>query len=435
MYSLSDNYEVTGLTLETLQEEIKSMEDATSYVLVDPKEIRIASTKGRTHVKGKGVRETFFNLDKKSMDAGYDSTTGRFAPLNQTVGITVGSEDINEQLLNESIAATGTVVIAPIDGHPQALYVAPTGMAALAEKAGVGGLRMNNPSTLRDLYIAEGLYQRNGQLKLAIRTIEEDGREDKKLFGVLTEKYTPLSLQIIPRTIDAFEEDGTMGQANFRYWRNTQTYTEALVEFPESAEDLQNTYGLSEQLIPGIRISTSDTGESAARIQATCRKAGSRFFVIQDEIKKNHMGEITVEKILEDVRNKLYAEMKEIPKRMSEMLGKTIGEPDLTTEKGKEKNKALVEKAIRHGIRKLHIGQAIGQTRCKNLAEQLINEVDASCVYTEYDIAMIFMGLGDRVVGMPDSAKRNLEKACGQAPFISYQKDDEASVALLPEEV
>ena len=432
-YTLSNNYEVTGRSKEGLLAEIADMESKTTYELVQPESIRLYSYKGLVKGKEQDV-DTFYTLCKETMAKGIDDLSGRFAPFC-TISRVPHSEQINEELLKESLRETGVLLVAPIDGAPTALYVSPEGLAALAEKGGVGGIRVNTPSKFRDVYIMEGILAKSAPLKLVVRTIEENGRTDRKLFGVLTEKYKPISMQLIPETIDAFEEDGSMGKSELRYWKNSQTYTEALVEFPEAAEELAETYGLADALIPGIRISTSDTGDSAVRIQSTFRKDGGRTYVVKKEIKRNHMGKITKEEILKDVKKDIYAEISELPERLAGLMANTIGEPDLTTPAGIEANKVLVQKVVKKAARTLHIGKAIGQKRAKELLEQLACEVDGTLVYTEYDIAMIFIGLGDRVAAIPDNARKMLEKACAEAPYIQYQKGTEPETALLPEEV
>lgn len=429
MYTLKSTYEATGRTMEGFLAEIKNMEEVTDYITVNPKDIVIASYKGK-----KEDAETFYTLSKATMDKGIDKT-GVFWPFHTLSNVSLGNPKISKDLLKESIRETGTVLICPVDGEPVAIYASQGGMNALAEKAGVGGGRITEPSTFRDIYIMEGLINRLSNLKLVIRTVKEEGRTDRKLFGVLTEKYKPISLTLIPETIDAFEKDGSMGSSSFRYWKNSQDFTEALVEFPDAAEEIMDTYGLTEALVPGIRITTSDTGDSAVRIQSTYRKEDSRTYVVKKEVKKNHMGKVTKETILEDVKKEIYSEIHELPSRLAGLMANTIGTPDVSTAEGQAANKEAVQRAIRTAARKLHIGKAIGQKRAKELVDQLEVEVVGSNIYTEYDIAMIYIGLGDRVAALPDNARKNLEKACAEAPYIKYQKSSDDEVVLLPEEV
>ncbi len=427
MYELKNTYNVVGRTKEGLLDEIRQMEDCTEFIPVASTDITICSYKeanGDTELFRKVNADTLYEVSPK----------GEYDLMRRTIPIKRDPSLTNPQLLDESIREAGMVIVAPIKGKKKALYVSPSGVAALAEKAGVGGTRAVEPSLFRDMYIMEGLLKKEKTLKLVIRSKDDGNGEDSKLFGVLTEKYKALSMQLIPDSIAAFEEGGAMGEGELRYWRNSQTFTEAQVEFPEAGTEMQDTYNLDFPMVPGIRISTSDTGDAAVRIQSTYRVGSGRTSVVCKEVKRNHMGSVEVSDILDAATKELFPEIGRIPARLADLMSKQIGEPDLTTEKGQDENQKNVQKAVRTGIRRLHIGKAIGQKRAKEISEQLCCEIDGSLVYTEYDIAMMFLGLGDRLANLPDNARKMLEKACGEAPFISYQKDGE-SVVLLPEEV
>ncbi len=418
MYNLKNSYESVGRTNESLVNEINEMEAATEYITVKPEELVILSYKGRVNDK-----EAFYVISAKTMSEGPGK--GAYTPF-----ITEALGEKNT-LMDESIKEAGAVLMI----KNRAYFVSPEGWATLAEKSGVGGDCVMEGSIFRDLLIMDRLLKKNVPLKICYRQGKGDGGIVRKVFAVLTEKYTPISMKIIPETHESFENDGTMGKGEMRYWKNTQMITEALVEFPEAAEELMDTYSLPDKFIPGIRILTSDTGSSSVRIQSTYRPEKGKTFTVQKDVYKKHMGEVTKEDIMEEAKKEIFPMMGELPKALAERLGTEIGTPDLSTEKGVEENRLTVQKAIRYGIRKLKIGAAIGRKRAKELSEQLCAEVNGTIIYTEYDIASMFMGVGDRIIGLPDNARKNLEKAVGEAPYISYQKESGEPVVLLPEEV
>ena len=64
----------------------------------------------------------------------------------------------------------------------------------------------------------------------------------------------------------------------------------------------------------------------------------------------------------------------------------------------------------------------------KKLRDAMLSEMDMSLSYTAYDIAMNIMGIPERVVFLDKDKTRDLsalQKACGNAPFISYEIDDD----------
>lgn len=422
MYNLKDTYESVGRTMESLLDEIRDMEGKTTYITVEPKDICFASIKSR-----EGNQMVFYWITKDTIKNSPD----KCPPLKK-----ISVDHVNKELLEESINSTGLIICVPIDGLLTALYASPLGISALAEKAGVGGISANTPSIFRDMHIAESLYSLEKPLKLVIRTNEEEGREDMKLFGAVSERYKNISLEIIPETVNSFEKDGSMGMSELRKWINRQPYTEAIVEFPDAADELQMTYGLLDRMIPGVRVSTSDVGEASVRVQGTFRIDGRSCYSVRNEVKRNHSGKVEVKDIIEEVKKSIFAEIKELPQKLASLMDKTLGDFDLTTDEGRKKNRDILDKAVRRGIRKLHISKTLGQKRAKELEEQLRNEFSCYTQYTEYDLAVAFLGLGDRTVGLSDNLKKQLEKAVADAPFITYQnRDDSEEIGLLPEEV
>lgn len=418
MYQLKEDYAVYGTEITSLLNEIREMEEKTSYVTVEAKDITLNTFVAR-HKDVYAFRKI---SNEKILD---EAMTFIKRP----------EEPLDDELLNESINNTGVIITALINGRKRAMYVSPHGITAMAEKAGVGGPRIKDPSYFRDLYIAEGLFNKD-KVKLVLRREDRENGQVYKLFGVLSEKYKNISLEIIPETIKTLETDTEMGSSEFRQWKNTQSYTEAIIEFPDAADELQAVYALPKKMIPGVRISTSDIGEASLRVQGTYRTEGARTFTVNSEVKRNHTGKVEMKDIINDVKKEIYSQFKYVPEKLAFLMGKTIGNEDLTSENGRNRNKALAEKAVRKGIRALHISKTIGQKRAKELEASLTGEISGKIQYTEFDIAMMFMTIGDRIIGLPDNARKMLEKAVADAPFIRYQNDkDEEEIALLPEEV
>ena len=97
---------------------------------------------------------------------------------------------------------------------------------------------------------------------------------------------------------------------------------------------------------------------------------------------------------------------------------------DLTTSAGVQANASELDKVLKTAFKRLNIVKAIGKKTEKVLRQEILDELNPSVRYTQYDIAMLIMGLPERVVFM-DKGKdiALLQKACGQAPFIDYTVD------------
>lgn len=189
------------------------------------------------------------------------------------------------------------------------------------------------------------------------------------------------------------------------------------MEFPELANEFSLTYGLTEDIVPGVRISTSCTGQSAYRVQSVFRMGTSSSYMVTGEMARKHTGEIKPDELITEAKNKLFADVTEIPKALSEKMTKFIYDGDVATEKGKKKNKAAVTAAYRRGVRKLHVKKAIGDKRTNTLLTTLEAEIIDGEKYTEFDIAATLMTIGDRIANLPAYVRNKLEKAVADAPL------------------
>ena len=151
---------------------------------------------------------------------------------------------------------------------------------------------------------------------------------------------------------------------------------------------------------------------------------GCNRYVIVDEYARKHIGTITSEEILTDCDREIMVNFRKLPEELARKMGQLIG------------NGHLVEKALRDSLIKLGIRKIIGKTRFAQLLEQLNVEIDQAAIYSEYDVAILIMGLADRLEGLPKSLLQPVAKATGRAPFITLSGNDEDNeeLILMPEE-
>ena len=184
-------------------------------------------------------------------------------------------------------------------------------------------------------------------------------------------------------------------------------------------------------MIPGILMTTSDTGDSSFKVCGTWRVDGTNSLVVHSDVKRKHIGDINTEKILEDITNKIFAEYARLPEALCNLMAHDVTDAswDLTTTAGLKANYAEIESTLKAAFNRLGIVKAIGKKMEKKLREAMMNEFDVSIRYTAYDIAMSILSLPERAVFMDkDKDISELQKACANAPFISYKVD--SSVVL-----
>ena len=211
----------------------------------------------------------------------------------------------------------------------------------------------------------------------------------------------------------------SLGEAEVSSWTVTQDFSEIRVEFPEKADDFTSAYGLPQKVVPGIRLCSSDTGTSSVIIEPTYR-IGNGLAIGEEKVKQVHSGDVTEESILSDVQSQVLTKLQSFPSDLAERLGVQIGSEDLSTKTGRRENKRLIMRCIRAGMNELKINKILGRNGKKTVLEKVRSEIDDSLRYTEFDIAVILMGLADRISTASGQTKIALAKACGRAASVSY---------------
>ena len=206
--------------------------------------------------------------------------------------------------------------------------------------------------------------------------------------------------------------------------------------FPEAADNYKATYKLPFKVTPILMIQSSDTGMSSLIVRGGYMTEGGSI-VITDEYSRRHTGEINEEEILQNAQE-VILNFPKIPQALVEKMGNVIGDGnDLTKDIGKKRNRRDVECAIKALFKKLELKKILGIKRGPKLRDQMIAEINPALVYTECDLALLFMGLPGRIPDLPKDVATRFAKACGKAPLIDImdlKPDEEEDLVLLPEE-
>jgi hypothetical protein len=273
------------------------------------------------------------------------------------------------------------------------------------DRFGVNGPFLLEPNVVRDTVIA----QRFGK-GIPCTLVTKEFKGIKKVFSILSGKYTLVDQKFIFDVIENLETSGELGAPKCKEWEVTHFLTSVLVEFPEKAEELRTHYGMKEKFIPGIWIGTSDTGDSSVKVRGTWRYGSSLLF--SDEVRRKHIGNIDCNDILKEVRTHIFDKYTVLPEALCDLMMKDITTPTSTENAEKIKN---VFKSV---FKQLGFVKIIGRKNVDNLLKILEDEFDETIAYTAYDLALAVMTLPERVkLGTNESTFR---KACGQAAYADY---------------
>lgn len=318
------------------------------------------------------------------------------------------------------------------------LYFASENVFSSMDGFGLRGSFLSNPCIERDLLVAKQ-FKGGKNLTLVIRnfvkTIEKsngktESKDIKKVFAIHSGRYGEMPQLEMFNVIDKIVNDEVFGKVSCSKWLVNHYFTSIELEFPEKADEICKAYGLPNIFVPGIRITTSDTGNSSFRIVGTWRIKNS--LALTNEVAKRHSGAIDINEIIEDVEKEIFADYVKIPEALCDLMLKNITpeDLDLSVNTDMRKNQEIVENIIKSTLKELEVVKAIGKKNEMTLRDLMLQEIDPSISYTAYDIAMQILTIPERIEGLSSSALNSLAKTIAKAPFCSYE-DEKSSLLLV----
>lgn len=192
-----------------------------------------------------------------------------------------------------------------------------------------------------------------------------------KIYAVFTDRYKLLpQYPLVKQMIEGFEKE--MGESTLLRWSVDHYNTEVYIEFPKRKEDFNKVYGLPDEVVPGVRIHLSDTGDSSFIINGSIRLRDTVIYIPGAEYSRAHTKKADMKEMFEYVGRNIFAEYTRIPERMVELLQVPVKDPA-----------ACYEKALKFcEIRKL-----VGAKTEQAFLETLASSVNPALQYTAYDIA------------------------------------------------
>ena len=354
--NLLDSWRTSGNSFEELRETLRSMTKHTKFLRWHSADVELLSfIDERTITKEDGeipVVASYLltpgNLPTSHPDRPFDSDVKAYRIAG-----------IEEKLIKEWTNEVKLAIVFNDDNnekHSKVFYLTSTNALQTMDRFGLAGDAFSHPSLERDLLIAK-CFEKD----LGVTVIARVVNGKKKIFSILSDKYAHLDQDVIFDVVEEIEKSGEMGEAKCHNWEVSNFFTKLYVEFPKKAEELSTLYGLKREMIPGLLITTSDTGDSSFSVKGTWRIGSSNSLIINGEVKRKHSGKIDTNEILKDVSEKIFAEYAKLPEALCNLASKDITDPswDLTTTAGLKANQAEVENVIKTAFKRLNIVKAI----------------------------------------------------------------------------
>lgn len=407
---LLDNWQINGSNLDDFKKELESLSGITHVEKISAENITVLS-KSNTVTDPNNV--TVFVLKPHNM---WETTSEATISLKQgKIGLKkfekVGAIPLVEEFNNK------TKLLLSRDGKP--CFTSENLMTTLGMRTGVKGDAAVIPTLERDILLAKRLEQ-DTEMSLIVRNV--GGVE--KIFAALSANYTYIPQSFLCTVIDKIIKTSKFGTVDCKQWSITNTLAEIYLEFPDYAEEISTVYEMKDALIPGIYLAKSDVGECSVTVRATWRVNSS--IIIQDEMKRKHVGHINVNDLLSDIEETIFDKYTLLPDKLCELMSIDITDPTWMTTMPEKQFVNINEKAVAAAIKEVFNGIGLVDAICKKneklIYEALTEEIDGKLCYTAYDIVMMVMQMSSRIVGLPEVYRDSLAKACGKAPYVKINK-------------
>lgn len=406
---LLNSMKVVGSKYADLTRELSSIDEHTHTLDIRGKEITLLSIANLEKYKEPDKTMVYVLGDEYIRGYIEKGEMLHLAPVENKI--------IGESLVEEARRTTG--LLAVIDGN---FYtVSQSAVATLTLRAGVKGENtVSRGNIIRDLHLADGTFINNEKICAVYReALAEDGTIVRKIFSFLGKQYQPVAQITLARVIDKVDEEKILGEPKVRQFEINHEFTDIYLDFPEAAEDFKATYKLKDEIVPGLFLCTSDTGSSSVIVRGTYRIG--RSYITLSEVARKHTGSNKAEEIIEDVDEQIFTEFRKLPEALSFLLGKEVidyASTDLSSPSGAEKNFCAVAELIKKLSKKLYNTKILAAKTRKELESELTDEINSSIHYTLYDLALLFMGIPERLEGLSRPVLDEIKKASAKAPYV-----------------
>lgn len=419
---LLDSYSASGTDAKSFISEMRDLAARTSYPFVDPSDVFLLSyhkTEDKPIKDSTDIKRIyyFYKLDRTNLSRLVDHNNG-IMDVPFVVTIKKGIKSANCEFFEEVIKNSGLMIAYnDEDGNTHYNGVSGYGVITLCKKADAKGERLHEKSLFRDMFIADGILpkhydelddeanRRNDRLisdgfKMVVRhniKTNDKGELVRTGFGIVvgvfSGTYNEAGMMALVDLYKLINEDKTLGKAKLTHWESNQGYSSVTIEFPEAAKSFQEKYNLPVKLVPGIKMTSSDCGLSSLVVSGTYRVDGTDSTIIVNEYSRKHSGKIVISNIMDVVKETIIQKLESFAEAVSNLTKKTLGDFDLTTEQGKQRNREAIKVAINNGFTKLSLNRILGQKRSTLVKKYMFDSADESMAYTYYDMAEMFLHL------------------------------------------
>lgn len=390
---LLDTMQMNGEGAEACKKAISLLSDITECVPVITDSAYKYEHDGIYHIKSydkeNNILSVICALTGKNMQIG-----------NANAGMGKMADEIIDEVLSSSCML--------MRFRKKSYYVSQMAYLTLCQRLGFSTKTMKMSYPERDMFIAQIMTQNPTTWKLCARKLNE---KIYKIFAVHTGNYEYISQKLLLEICDTLSSENMeklfQASGEVKEFHINHDFTSIVVEYPNAAKEIAETYGL-ENLVPCVRLSTSDTGRCSFVFESLWKRGHS--YVVCDSFSVKHTGKkANRDSILKTMSQKLFPTYTKLPERLVELMNWEV----LPAGASKKEINSFLKKL--HKEIKIVKRLSIQTEIC--IRELLSCEFDTSQVITAFDIALCYLGLPERINGLKSFDVNALEQLCGQVPY------------------
>ena len=289
MNILNDSWEVTGKSIENFILTLKELEENTEVLRVPSRDITVLSNI---------IDDVYYKICSTLEECNFN------LPKVKLRGI------LDVALQHELEKNTHTLFNIKDYGY----FFLSNNLSTLGSRTGIGEA-IGNPSLERDLHIFRLLNKTKSDVTLVIR---KQGAV-KKIEAVMSKGYGYISQDIIPSLIKEIEVD--LGTVSDTRWVTNNHVTKFCGFFEEKRQEVASSYG-KQDLLPGVFVMTSDTGDASFRMHE-CWKKKDCIVIMPEGVIRKHLGDVNIP-LLTSQMKKVWGDFKKVPDRMLNMMATPV---------------------------------------------------------------------------------------------------------------
>lgn len=415
---LKDNFFLQGDSLDKFKTAVKEITALTVNEKITTSDLKLLSYRP---AKSNNDDLVFWTLDAGSPWKDKDEGTLLSGRLNKQKILNRGNF---QPLIDEMVSGIQLMLIK----DNKAYFVSRGALETMGARAGLKGDMLYDNCIERNLCLAKGLGK---AIKENATLILCSYNGCRKVMAMFSEKYA-----YVPQTclVDILEQLQISPLGNYvcKKWNISHEITQIWIEFPEKAEELRKIYKLKDELVPGLYLAASNTGNSSLKAIGTWRIGAS---ISYDTLgfgedsegthgSRKHSGQVDAQAFCEKVDKEVFSQQTKLPEALCNLMLLDITDPswDLNTNKGQKANRTAVTTAIKGCFAQIGMVAAVGKTQELAILDLLCQEINPTVAYTAYDIAMMVMSLAGRISGLSKAAEKQLAFVIAKAPYCKFGK-------------